>query len=55
MILQHNVPSVIERILNAILKSFRSGGTAMFQVQTYRETYEFRIDEYVNSASIHLL
>lgn len=52
MVLQHNVPTVIEYILNAMLKSLNDGGVAIFQVPTYREAYEFCFDEYMNDSSI---
>ena len=52
IVLQHNVPPVIEYILNAMLKSLRVGGVAMFQVPTYRETYVFRFDEYMDNSCI---
>lgn len=52
MVLQHNVPPVIEYILNAMFKSLNAGGVAIFQVPTYREAYGFRFDEYMNDSSI---
>lgn len=52
IVLQHNVPPVIDYILNAMLKSLRVGGVAMFQVPTYREAYEFRFDEYMDNSCI---
>ncbi len=52
MVLQHNVPAVIEYILNAMLRSLRIGGIAYFQVPTYKEAYEFRFEEYISNSSI---
>ena len=52
IVLQHNVPPVIEYILNAMLKSLKAGGVAIFQIPTYREAYEFRYDEYIDASCI---
>ncbi|MDE5699950.1 MAG: class I SAM-dependent methyltransferase [Lachnospiraceae bacterium] len=52
MVLQHNVPPVIEYILNAMLESLKDGGTAIFQVPTYREAYGFCFDGYMSDSSI---
>ena len=52
IVLQHNVPPVIDYILNAMLKSLRVDGVAIFQVPTYREAYEFRFDEYMDNSCI---
>lgn len=52
IVLQHNVPPVVDYILNAMLKSLKCGGVAMFQVPTYREAYEFRFDEYMDNSCI---
>lgn len=49
IVLQHNVPPVIEYILQAMLNSLKIGGVAMFQVPTYREAYEFCVNTYVES------
>lgn len=48
IVLQHNVPPVIEYILQAMLRSLKVGGVAMFQVPTYREAYEFKVSTYMN-------
>lgn len=52
MVLQHNVPPVIEYILDAMLASLREGGVAMFQVPTYREAYEFSFEGYMKDSKI---
>lgn len=48
IVLQHNVPPVIEYILQAMLHSLKIGGVALFQVPTYREAYEFKAEEYIS-------
>ncbi len=49
IVLQHNVPPVIEYILQEMLRSLKIGGVAIFQVPTYREAYEFKINAYMDS------
>lgn len=52
MVLQHNIPSVIEYMLSAMLRSLKEGGTAYFQVPAYKEAYEFRFDEYIKDLCV---
>ena len=52
MVLQHNIPSVIEYMLNAMFQSIKEGGTIYFQVPTYKEAYEFKFDEYMKDLCI---
>jgi SAM-dependent methyltransferase len=47
IVLQHNPPPVIEKILVAFARLLTPGGIAFFQVPTYRADYEFRLAEYV--------
>ena len=47
IVLQHNPPPVIERILLAFARLLKPGGIAFFQVPTYRVDYEFRLEEYL--------
>jgi SAM-dependent methyltransferase len=47
IVLQHNPPPVIERILSAFARMLKPGGIAHFQVPTYRSDYEFRLADYV--------
>lgn len=47
IVLQHNPPPVIERILSTFAKILKPGGIAYFQVPTYRVDYEFRLADYV--------
>lgn len=52
LVLQHNVPPVTAYILNAMLRSLKAGGVAIFQVPTYREAYEFKFDEYIGEVCV---
>ena len=47
IVLQHNPPPVIEKILLAFAHALKPGGIAFFQVPTYRSDYEFRLAEYL--------
>lgn len=47
IVLQHNPPPVIERILSTFARILKPGGIAYFQVPTYRVDYEFRLADYV--------
>lgn len=47
IVLQHNPPPVMVRLLNDMLAALRPGGVGYFQVPTYRLGYRFRIDEYL--------
>lgn len=47
IVLQHNPPPVMVRLLDDLLARLRPGGIALFQVPTYRAGYRFRIDEYL--------
>lgn len=49
IVLQHNPPPVIERIIETFARILRPGGIAYFQVPTYRVGYEFRVGDYVNN------
>ncbi|PZQ10158.1 MAG: methyltransferase type 12 [Rhodanobacter denitrificans] len=48
IVLQHNPPPVIERIIKTFARILRPGGIAYFQVPTYRVGYEFRLADYLN-------
>lgn len=48
IVLQHNPPPVIERIIRTFARILRPGGIAYFQVPTYRAGYEFRVADYLN-------
>ncbi|MBX3461938.1 MAG: methyltransferase domain-containing protein [Planctomycetes bacterium] len=47
IVLQHNPPPVMARLLRDMLSVLRPGGLAYFQVPTYRIGYRFRIDDYL--------
>lgn len=47
IVLQHNPPPVIAAILRRCFSLLRPGGLAIFQVPTYRPSYRFVIDEYI--------
>jgi len=49
IVLQHNPPPIIYKILHTALSKLRPGGIAYFQVPTYRQGYQFRIAEYLGS------
>lgn len=49
IVLQHNPPPVIHRLLANILGKLRPGGLGYFQVPTYRLGYEFRAKEYLET------
>lgn len=47
IVLQHNPPPVMVRLLGDLLAQLQPGGIAFFQVPTYKAGYHFRIDEYL--------
>lgn len=57
IVLQHNPPPVMARLLNALLAQLNPGGIAYFQVPTYQAGYRFGIDDYLaldNSTSMEM-
>jgi SAM-dependent methyltransferase len=48
IVLQHNPPPIIHRIIGQFMKALNSGGVAFFQVPTYHEGYRFRLEEYLD-------
>lgn len=46
IVLQHNPPPVMSRLLGDLLKQLNPGGIAFFQIPTYKAGYRFSIDEY---------
>lgn len=48
IVLQHNPPPIIHRILDALLSRTDPGGLAVFQVPTYKTKYVFRLEEYLS-------
>lgn len=49
IVLQHNPPPIIAKLLRTIFKSLRSGGGFLFQVPTHRPNYEFSARAYLES------
>lgn len=49
IVLQHNPPPVIDRVLTTFAQLLKPGGIAYFQVPTYRFDYEFRLADYVKT------
>lgn len=47
IVLQHNPPPVIDRIIATFARILKPGGIAYFQVPTYRSDYEFRLADYL--------
>lgn len=47
IVLQHNPPPVMARLLTDLLSQLRPGGIAFFQVPTYKAGYRFLVDEYL--------
>ena len=47
IVLQHNPPPVMHRILRDLLDLLRPGGIAFFQIPTYKAGYSFSIDGYL--------
>ena len=49
IVLQHNPPPLIHRMLRIIFNKLNSGGMAYFQIPVAREGYSFSIDAYLSS------
>ena len=47
IVLQHNPPPVMARLLDDLLARLHPGGVAFLQVPTYKAGYRFRIDDYL--------
>ena len=47
IVLQHNPPPVMARLLTDLLGQLRPGGVALFQIPTYKSGYRFQIDDYL--------
>lgn len=48
IVLQHNPPPLIQKLISIALEALRPGGIAIFQVPTYASGYSFRIREYLD-------
>jgi SAM-dependent methyltransferase len=51
IVLQHNPPPVIARMLQTILRKLRTGGAFFFQVPTYPPGYEFNVAAYLQRSN----
>jgi SAM-dependent methyltransferase len=49
IVLQHNPPPLIARIIKSAIRNLRPGGFALFQVPTYRKNYRFEVNEYLSA------
>jgi trans-aconitate methyltransferase len=49
IVLQHNPPPVIYRIMDLLCQKLNSGGQGVVQIPTYCIDYRFNIDEYISS------
>lgn len=49
IVLQHNPPPLIDRMLRIMFKKIEDGGMVYFQVPVAREGYRFSIDDYLQS------
>jgi 2-polyprenyl-3-methyl-5-hydroxy-6-metoxy-1,4-benzoquinol methylase len=47
IVLQHNPPPVMQRLLNDLLAQLNPGGIALIQIPTYKAGYRFVLDEYL--------
>lgn len=47
IVLQHNPPIIISRLIENALKSLKKGGVAIFQVPTYRLGYSFNTEQWL--------
>ena len=55
IVLQHNPPPLIAKILRTAFQSLNPGGLAIFQVPTYCKNYEFKISNYLREIQAHSL
>jgi 2-polyprenyl-3-methyl-5-hydroxy-6-metoxy-1,4-benzoquinol methylase len=51
IVLQHNPPPIIHRVIVQFMKALNPGGVAFFQVPTYKEEYRFLLEEYLGKGS----
>ena len=50
MVLQHNPPPIIAILLENLLNSLAPNGVAFIQIPTYKRTYSFEVDTYIESS-----
>jgi 2-polyprenyl-3-methyl-5-hydroxy-6-metoxy-1,4-benzoquinol methylase len=53
IVLQHNPPPLIQKLISIALEALRPGGIAIFQVPTYASGYSFSIREYLDRQKHH--
>ena len=51
IVLQHNPPPIIHRVITEFMKALNPGGVAFFQVPTYKDGYRFRLKKYLRNES----
>jgi SAM-dependent methyltransferase len=49
IVLQHNPPPIIVKLLRMVLEKLRNGGIAYFQLPTLMKNYNFRVNEYIEN------
>lgn len=49
MVLQHNPPPIMSLLLSNLLDSLVPNGVALIQIPTYKRTYSFDVDSYIES------
>lgn len=52
IVLQHNPPPVMARLLSDFLEQLNVGGVAFLQVPTYKAGYRFRIADYIQNQNV---
>jgi SAM-dependent methyltransferase len=61
IVLQHNPPPIIRKVVQELIRALNPGGIAYFQVPTYRLGYRFSLQEYLagdatrNAMEMHVL
>jgi len=51
IVLQHNPPPIIHRVVVQFMEALNPGGVAFFQLPTYKEGYRFVLEEYLDNDS----
>jgi trans-aconitate methyltransferase len=52
IVLQHNPPPIIHRVIVQFMRALNPGGIAFFQLPTYKEGYSFLLEEYLGKESM---
>lgn len=53
IVLQHNPPPLIERILDRVFNKMKRGGVGYFQLPTYRSDYAFSVGSYLSAGALN--